>query len=42
MMDVAKSPAVLLAGMMRRGWTPVVNGPQDQLYADAVEIYGGG
>ena len=31
-----------VAGMMRRGWTPVVNGSQDQLYSEAVAIYGGG
>ena len=31
-----------VAGMMRRGWTPVVSGSQDQLYSEAVAIYGGG
>ena len=41
MLDPPPTPQEV-ADMMRRGWTPVVNGPQDQLYADAVAIYGGG
>ncbi len=38
MMDPPPTP-LEVAGMMQRGWTPVVSGSRDQLMADAMAIY---